>query len=69
MPGERSSRVTILLLSGADSDEKTCKAAACFTALAKVEADFFHFLALHNHSIKLIIHPSMPQMTEEAFET
>lgn len=30
---------------------------------------FFHFLAQHNHSIKLIIRPSMPQMTREAFET
>lgn len=69
MPGVRSSGVTALFPSGADSNEKTCMAAASVPALAKVEADFFHFLAQHNHSIKLIIRPSMPQMTEEAFET
>lgn len=43
--GVRSSRDTILLPAGAKSDEKPCKAAPGFTALAKVEADFFHFLA------------------------
>lgn len=69
MPGVSSSGVTILFPGGADSNEKACTAAAGVTALAKVEADFFHFLAQHNHSIKLIIRPSELQMTEEAFET
>lgn len=69
MPGARSSGVTILFPSGAESDEKACMAAAGVPAPAKVEADFFHFLAQQNHSIKLIIRPSMLQMTEEAFET
>lgn len=69
MPGVSSSGVTILFPGGADSNEKACMAAAGVTALAKVEADFFHFLAQHNHSIKLIIRPSELQMTEEAFET
>lgn len=35
----------ILLLAGANSDKKPHKAAPGFAALAKVEADFFHFLA------------------------
>lgn len=69
MPGARSGGVTIVFPPGADSDEKACMAAAGVPAPAKVEADFFHFLAQHNHSIKLIIRPSMLQMTEEAFET
>ena len=43
--GVRSSRDAILLLAGANSNEKPCKTAPGFTALAKVEADFFHFLA------------------------